>query len=433
MCSSRVDQGVNMGLFSKILPIAEMVVGGVLLATGVGSAAGALLLVAAGAAGTLSQYAGGSVGSFLKSGVGQGLMAAVAIGGMAYSMYGGSALDTAQTAASQTGGASAQGVSSSVGQVASASGAAGGTDPLVATAAGMSADSGAPIAALADASTASANGTDLAALQSAQAGTTAGAQLNAGSAQMAMQQNTLSDASAVQSTGGGAVNTPGISPAMRAQAPIGSAEGASAPTGPAAANAAVQPGAAPPGGDVGPAGNLVEQGAQAPAGAGPTPPNALAPGQAYNMYGPQDAASSSGGGGMFSRMFAGGGAGGISPGAAAIQAGGSLVGGLGQGIMQKQSSQDQINAMQWANRTFYDPQQTSQLQAAAAAPVTVPQGYLQRAQAVKALMAGNAGIQQGSAGTPSTLPPGVAGQTANGGPVPVLGMNQTTRGGQVGG
>lgn len=107
-------------------------------------------------------------------------------------------------------------------------------------------------------------------------------------------------------------------------------------------------------------------------------------------------------------------------GAAAIQAGGSLVGGIGQGITQKQTMQDQINAMQWADKSSSNPQLQSQFYGASTQPITVPQGYLARAQALRTMLnqGGVAGVQP--AGAPAT---------PSGGPVPVLGMNATPRGG----
>jgi hypothetical protein len=62
-----------------------------------------------------------------------------------------------------------------------------------------------------------------------------------------------------------------------------------------------------------------------------------------------------------------------------------MLGGIGQGISQKQSMQEQIAAMQWADRSFSDPKQAAQLTSAAAQPITVPQGYLQRAQALRSM------------------------------------------------
>jgi hypothetical protein len=77
-------------------------------------------------------------------------------------------------------------------------------------------------------------------------------------------------------------------------------------------------------------------------------------------------------------------------GAAAITAGGQMLGGFGAGIGQQAAMDKSIAAQQWATRSFANPNQASALEASAAAPVNVPTGYLQRAQALRAMMSATA-------------------------------------------
>lgn len=117
---------------------------------------------------------------------------------------------------------------------------------------------------------------------------------------------------------------------------------------------------------------------------------------------------------------------------------GQAVSGWAQGKAQENINQRQLAAAQWGNTQWMDPNQVSQLQAAASAPINVPQGYLNRAAAVRNLM--NGGTSQTAplqapkptVGAPVLPTPG-AGATApaSAGPVPVYQLNATPRGGVI--
>jgi hypothetical protein len=124
--------------------------------------------------------------------------------------------------------------------------------------------------------------------------------------------------------------------------------------------------------------------------------------------------------GMFSNS-------GISPLAAGIQAGGQAIGGLGQGMMQKQAMQEQINA-EMAPFNSWQNKGTGVI-SAAGGPTTVSSGYLARAAALRNMLNGTPSGRM--AQTPTTPPPVMG--APGGGPVPVLGMNSTPRGGMPGG
>lgn len=116
---------------------------------------------------------------------------------------------------------------------------------------------------------------------------------------------------------------------------------------------------------------------------------------------------------------------------------GQAVSGLAQGISQQKMMQEQIAAQQYGNMTFNPGQAgVGALEANAAAPINVPQGYLNRANALRSLLNTTPGPQQtvGGQGAP-VAPPMVApvgmGGSPGGGPVPVLGMGATPRGGAV--
>ena len=110
--------------------------------------------------------------------------------------------------------------------------------------------------------------------------------------------------------------------------------------------------------------------------------------------------------------------------------GGQTLAGLAQGASQQKQLQEMLAAQQWGNEQWTSPQQLSQLQGAAATPITVPSGYLQRAQAVKNLMTGGSsqtGPVTGIQPTPSANVP-----NPNVAPTPTvapLGMTQPLRGG----
>ena len=116
---------------------------------------------------------------------------------------------------------------------------------------------------------------------------------------------------------------------------------------------------------------------------------------------------------------------------------GSALSGLAQGAMQQKMMQEEIAAQQWGNMQWEQPGQVARMQAAAAQPITVPSGYLTRAQNVANLVNGNSssngpimGPQPGSATVPTQVTPPQA-SAPGGGPVPVLGMGATPRGGMV--
>jgi hypothetical protein len=65
---------------------------------------------------------------------------------------------------------------------------------------------------------------------------------------------------------------------------------------------------------------------------------------------------------------------------------GNALSGMAQGASQQKMMQEQIAAQQWGNMQWQDPTQVAKLQAAAAQPIGVPVGYLNRAAAVRNLM-----------------------------------------------
>lgn len=77
-----------------------------------------------------------------------------------------------------------------------------------------------------------------------------------------------------------------------------------------------------------------------------------------------------------------------------------MIGGIGNGMAQKQMMEDQLKAAQWGNMQWQNQGQVDKMQAAAAQPITVPQGYLQRAQQTRSLMQGNQGMQPLPAASP---------------------------------
>jgi hypothetical protein len=103
-------------------------------------------------------------------------------------------------------------------------------------------------------------------------------------------------------------------------------------------------------------------------------------------------------------------------GAAAIQGAGSAIGGLGQGMMQQAAMDKQLAFLREPNASFGGPA-AGGVSTASQAPITVPNGYLQRAQALKTMLGSN-----GAGAVPSASSP-----------VPVWGMGSTPRGGQPGG
>jgi hypothetical protein len=135
---------------------------------------------------------------------------------------------------------------------------------------------------------------------------------------------------------------------------------------------------------------------------------------------------------------------------------GQTLSGLASGAAQQKMMQEQIAAQEWGNTQWEDPTQVANMQSAAAAPISVPAGYLNRAAAVRGMLNGQtsntgpvSGVQPvgmpnstptppGTAPTPSAAPavaPLGMNQNNNGNPgggsVPVYGMNLTPRGGML--
>jgi len=387
-----------VGLFSKIVPILEGVAGVALMATGVGVVAGAMLLTSALAS---SGVIGGSVGKFLNSGWGQGLMAAVSLGSTAYAMYGADSLQTSLTAMNAT---TAADVTQSTAGVAAQNAAqieAGVNQSLAATTQDLA---NVPVGG---------------ALSEAAGVSTAGFATDASAGANGLTAQALNSTPQVSATGAPMASAQQLQSTEQAVAP-GTSSGGTLPGGPghpmvAAGQTDAGMTSAPP------AAAAPQQGEPLPDTSSSTLGEGTAPSSAVNGASGENVTGNSGGGMLDATkkwLNAP-----TTNGAYALQAGGSLVGGLGQGIVQKQSMQDQINAAQWAGRTYMDPKEQAMIQGAASAPITVPQGYLQRAQALKGMLGSTVGIQPGA--QPGSTP------APSGGPVPVWQMNSTPRGGVI--
>jgi hypothetical protein len=374
-----------MGLFSKILPYAEIVGGAVMIATGVGAVAGGLLITE----GLVSSGAiGGSVGKFLKSDAGQGLMLAVGMGATAYSMFGQDALQTAATTENAGVADTAAKASSAAAtdQSVQAAGAAN-TGDLVKTGVSFSNSAGVNTAGFVDQSTAAYNGAPMTEMT----GSSAVADNISPQANLAQTQAIGADQGAVAQASGQSM------PGMGNE--TGGVNSGSPP--------ATQPSAAPP-----------ESTGPVP---GPNMPDAStttagAPDAAgHAAFQATQAGSAADEGSIFDKMA-------TNPflnskfGSAAIQGGASAIGGLGQGMMQEAAMNKQIAALQEPNRSFGGPGGQNVL-TSSQSPITVPSGYLQRAQALKSMLNSN-----GAGATPSASSP-----------VPVWSMNSTPRGGMPGG
>jgi hypothetical protein len=357
------------GILSLIGAVAAVVLSG---GTALGLVAAGMMAVSAAAQFGLI---GGSLGKFAQSGLFKGLTAAVTLGSAATALYG----------ASTTGVSAAQSA-----QVAGDLHATVGT--TIANDAGQIAND----AAATNASFISSvnAGQDVAAT-AATAGVSAG---SSGLSQAAV--SALNSSSAAQ---GGLTSELGAAPEQAAAsqtAATGAAgntlqQGGSPLVGkPAMAPADSEAGGAPAAGTM-------------PATPGPTMPATDANGMATatqpgipNTNTPsaaeQPGAAAEGGGwkGMLTGALN------TRGGAAAIQGVGSMLGGIGSGIAQKQATEDALKAAQWGNMQWQNSGQVAAMQAAAAKPITVPQGYLQRAQQTRALMSGNAGMQPLPAASP---------------------------------
>lgn len=342
------------GLLTVVGAVAAVVLSG---GSALGLLAGGMLAVSAAAQFGLI---GGSLGKFAQSGLFKGLTAAVSLGSAAYAMYGASAAQAGETAAAATEqGAAAAPAGTGVLQTEITAGQA--ADMQAAALTNTSFIQSANMvpevaqAQLADPALSQVSGVSTQTLNDANQ-TLMGTSQNA-SASQASAQETASTTNAVQPQGG----TPGMPGTKPLGAPAGAGEGGGVTPGTPAADATVpSTGAAP--GATGPY--------QVPDSAPGTPPS----------WGERV-------GGMLSSALD------TKGGAAAVQGIGSMVGGIGSGIAQKQAMEDQIRAQQWGNMQWQNQGQVAQLQSAAAKPITVPQGYLQRAAQVRSLMSGSAGMQ----------------------------------------
>ena len=124
--------------------------------------------------------------------------------------------------------------------------------------------------------------------------------------------------------------------------------------------------------------------------------------------------------------------------AGAAMMGGQALSGWAQGKAQENINQRNLAAAQWGNVQWTDPNQVAQLDAAAAAPITVPQGYLARAANARAIMNSGANQTTPLQSSPTAPPPAAptvaplgmsnpGGSGAN--PVPITAMSATPRGG----
>ena len=379
-----------------LLSIAIGVVG---IATGgLGLLAGGLLIAGGLAA---SGLIGGSVGKFMQSGWGQGLMAAASLGSAGIAMYGESALTAGTTAdasldatVSQTAAQNSAAIGASTNADLAASNAIQGSvadNAAITTSSDFSgaAGTGSSAASIAQANPAlseAISGTDGQTLVTANANTPLAQ--NAGASQASAAQT-----QATQAAAQGNPTPTGAGPATGKPAPFDSAN---APTG-AAAPAA--------GGNAAP----MAEGANGLPGTGGANPDLSGSGMPDAQV---NAPDNSGGGYLKTALQD------PKVQAAAVQGGLGLIGGLGSGMMQQSAMQKQIAAQQWGNAQWQQPNQVAGFEAAAAQPITVPSGYLQRAQQIRGMMAG--GVP-----TPSTDPVPVSSAMAPpgvGGPVPMSAM-----------
>lgn len=111
-------------------------------------------------------------------------------------------------------------------------------------------------------------------------------------------------------------------------------------------------------------------------------------------------------------------------------AGGEALAGLAKGIGDQKAMQEQIAAQQWGNMQWMNPQQVAQLNQAAAAPITVPSGYLNRANAVRNMLTSGSGAPPPSATGGAAPPPAAMAPVGmSSGPVPLAALPATPRGG----
>lgn len=118
---------------------------------------------------------------------------------------------------------------------------------------------------------------------------------------------------------------------------------------------------------------------------------------------------------------------GKNPGVATMA--GSAISGMAQGAAQQKMMEEQLAANQWGNSQWELPGQVAGMQKAAAAPITVPNGYLARAAAARNLVnnsTNNGPAAPAAGGGAGTVAP--VGMASNG-PVPVAGMGAAPKGG----
>jgi hypothetical protein len=349
-----------MSFLSKALTVVGAIVGiAAAVASGgtLGLIAGAFIAV--GAAANLGLI-GGSVGKFMNSGLGRGLLAATTLGSAAVAMYGATATEAGVQAATQTG---QEEMSQTVGNTIANDSTAIGTDVAQTNQSFLESTQLTQQVgqAAADPTLSTVPGVSTEAVKTAGA-QYAGTAQNA-SAEQASMGATQGDTQAL--VGKGPVD-PAVSHGFASNDPAYGA-GAQSGAGTPAANPNDLTGVTPPGAD--------QYKDIPPAGSPPAAAGSAAGTPGGGVGGFLNAAMNSKGG------------------AAMIQGAGSLLGGIGNGIAQKQAVQDQLAAANWGNNQWANKGQVAQMQAAAAKPVTVPQGYLERANQVKTLMSGSQGIQ----------------------------------------
>jgi trimeric autotransporter adhesin len=351
------------GLLTGVLG-AVMIAAGVLtseVGVGAGLIAGGIVML--GQAAAQAGIIGGSAGKFLSGYGGTALALVASLGAAGIASFGASTLAAGQTAAAST-------ISSS-----SAAGAAQATAN-----AGVLADTGAQAGMQAVATDTSFLNTANVTQAVTQMGTD-GAGANAlGQLPSGLTAQQASAATA-QAAGGTAVTSNlGASASQAANAATSQTAQAVTPTGGAAAgntagNITTSANAGTPqmvDTSVPNAGAGMQQSMEGAAGGN----NPLG---AYNST-PPPAAGSGGVGGMLSNAANWAGA---HPGV--LQAGGQMISGAMQGAAQEKMMQEQIAAQQWGNLQWQQPNQVANMQAAAARPITVPQGYLARAQQLRGL------------------------------------------------
>lgn len=111
----------------------------------------------------------------------------------------------------------------------------------------------------------------------------------------------------------------------------------------------------------------------------------------------------------------------MSPGGGQVV--GNVISGIGNGMFQNELMNKQIAAQNWGSLQWRNPALTAQVQAAAGQPLTVPTGYLSRANAVAALANG----QQPATGPIMGPQPGGPGPGGAGTPMPAMPASQPVR------